>query len=97
MIRQGDLLFVSIEEIEASATEDTSGILARGEATGHTHMIRPGQRAAMMVAAGIVYINAMQECAVDHQEHKTVMLPSGKWRVNRQREYIPDGWRQVAD
>lgn len=97
MIRQGDLLFVRVSKIANDAIEDKGGIIARGEATGHTHKIRPGQQAALMIAAGIAYVNAVKECAIDHQEHDTVILPPGVWQVKRQREYIPDGWQQVAD
>jgi len=97
MIRQGDLLFVKTDEIPQEAKEDKTGIIARGEATGHTHRIRPGQQAALLIAAGMAYINAMRECAIDHQEHSTVVLPPGEWEVKRQREYVPDGWRMVAD
>jgi hypothetical protein len=97
ILRQGDLLFVNVDEIPEDAREDKTGIIARGEATGHTHMIRPGQRAALMIVAGVAYVTAIKKCAIDHQEHETVILPPGNWEVKRQREYIPDGWRAVAD
>lgn len=94
-IRQGDLLFVR-REIPADAQPLAEGVLARGEATGHTHRVRPGTAVALL-AAGIAYVRAMQEAYVDHEEHATVTLPPGEWAVRRQREYRPDGWRQVQD
>jgi hypothetical protein len=94
-IRQGDLLLVRAQIPEA-ATEIADGVLARGEATGHTHRVRPGTAVAL-VAAGLAYVRALQEAYVDHEEHATVVLPPGEWVVRRQREYRPDGWRQVAD
>ena len=99
MYRQGDLLFVPTDEneIDKNATEDKTGIIARGESTGHMHRIRAGQQAALLVAASILYIRAFRETAIDHQEHDTIVLPPGDWKVIRQREYIPEGWRQVAD
>lgn len=95
MVRQGDLLFVR-GEVPKDAREIADGVLARGEATGHTHRVRPGTAVALL-AAGLAYVRALQEASVDHEEHATVILPPGEWAVRRQREYRPDGWRQVAD
>jgi hypothetical protein len=95
MIRQGDLLFVQAE-IPQDAKEIQTGILARGEATGHNHRVRPGTAIALL-AAGVAYVRALQEAQIDHEEHQTVTLPPGDWEVRRQREYTPEGWRQVAD
>lgn len=97
MIRQGDLLFVKTDKIDDNAVEDATGVIARGEATGHTHRIRQKQRAVLLFAVGVAYVRALEACAIDHQEHKTVVLPAGDWIVKRQREYVPEGWRQVAD
>jgi len=97
MFRQGDLLFVQVDEIPEDAKVDEKGILAYGEVTGHTHRIRGGVEAAMKVAAGVAYVQAMQEARVDHEEHGTITLPPGNWQVVRQREYVPEGYRQVVD
>ncbi len=32
-----------------------------------------------------------------HEEHPAVPLPPGRYEVRRQREYTPEGWRQVED
>ena len=97
MQRQGDLLFVPCDTIPTDATEQPDGVIARGETTGHMHAIRRGQQAMLMIAAGMAYVRAMQETAVDHQEHETITLSPGDYKVVRQREHTPDGWRQVAD
>jgi hypothetical protein len=97
MYRQGDLLFVEASIPGHGAEQVDDGIVARGEVTGHTHRIRPGTQAALLIAAGIAYIRALQETPIDHEEHDTVILPVGDWQVIRQREYQPDGWRQVED
>ena len=97
MARQGDLLFVR-SRIPEGATEIKDGVLARGEATGHTHRVRPGTAVAMMVGL-VAYVRALQdqEAYIDHEEHNTVILPTGDWIVRRQREYVPEGWRRVVD
>lgn len=96
MFRQGDLLFVPAT-IPVGATEIKDGILARGEATGHTHRLRLTGAAIALAVMGTVYIKAKQKAQIDHEEHKTVELPIGDWVVQRQREYIPEGWKQVTD
>jgi hypothetical protein len=32
-----------------------------------------------------------------HEEHDPIRIPPGAYRVVRQREYEPRGWRAVAD
>jgi hypothetical protein len=98
VIRQGDLLFVRVEEVlkkDATAVQD--GILARGEATGHTHKLRADARNRAVRVAQALYVLAAVQAHIDHQEHATVILPPGTWQVKRQREYRPGGWVQVAD
>ena len=97
MYRQGDLLFVEIKNIPKDAQHQKDGIIAKGEVTGHSHRIRQQQQAVLLVAAGIAYIKALRDTEIDHEEHNTIILPSGNWEVKRQQEYEPSGWRQVLD
>lgn len=97
MYRQGDLLFVKTNELPKECIVVEDGIIARGEITGHTHKIRDGRKAALLVAMNVAYIHALKECEIDHQEHDVIILPPGDWKVIRQREYTPEGWRRVAD
>ena len=97
MHRQGDLLFVPCVTIPTDAKPQEDGVIARGETTGHAHRIRQGMQAMLMITAAMAYVKAVEETAVDHEEHATVMLPIGNYEVRRQREHTPDGWRQVAD
>jgi len=96
MYRQGDLLFVE-DTIPGDAQEQEDGVLALGEVTGHRHRIEDRVKAVMMVVGAVSYVHAMQEADIVHEEHDTITLPVGDWRVIRQREYRPDGWVQVAD
>jgi len=95
-IRQGDLLFIRISPavIPPGAVVRPDGIIARGEATGHTHRLVQG---VLLAVAARLYVRAAQACEVIHEEHHPVALPAGDWEVRRQIEYNPDGWRQVAD
>jgi hypothetical protein len=97
MYRQGDLLFVKSETPvppDAMVVED--GVIARGESTGHTHRIAT-KAAILYILARQMYIEAKKRIEIKHEEHKPVVLPPGVWKVQRQREYEPNGWRQVQD
>jgi len=96
MYRQGDLLFV-LENIPCEATVQKDGVLALGEVTGHRHRISDSAKAVMFMAGAVAYVRAMHDADIVHEEHKTITLPPGEWKVIRQREYIPNGWVQVAD
>lgn len=96
MYRQGDLFFVE-SDIPCDAVEQKDGVLALGEVTGHRHRIEDRMKAIMLVAGAVAHVRAIQEADIVHEEHGTITLPAGDWKVIRQREYRPDGWVQVAD
>jgi hypothetical protein len=101
-LRQGDVLLVRIEDSvdaflrdghrRSQATEAARGrvVLALGEATGHAHVIESEDVA--LISAGeaeelylLVYGDA--PVALRHEEHDTLDVPPGVYRVIRQREY----------
>lgn len=97
MYRHGDLLIVEVNGIPKDAEKQEDGILAKGEITGHHHRISDGSKAALMIAAGIAYIKALQNTEITHEEHDTITLPPGDYQVIRQQEYEPQGWKRVTD
>jgi hypothetical protein len=42
-------------------------------------------------------VSADGPAALAHDEHATIMLPPGNYRIVRQREYSPEEIRDVAD
>ena len=47
---------------------------------------------------GVTYLEIQQAVvALKHDEHSTIELPQGNYRVTRQREYSPTAIRNVAD
>mgnify|MGYP001607305035 FL=1 len=98
MYRQGDILIERIETIPASAKRRRQRkriVIAEGESSGHAHVV---DTAVPFDDAGITYLDIQQAVAMlTHQEHATIELPRGKYRVIRQREYAPEAPRQVAD
>lgn len=99
--RQGDIYFEAIPEIPTDAKKVKARgryIIAEGEATGHHHSVAVMPDVEMFERAGTLYLRVQRDdVKVEHQEHGPIDLPSGTYRVTRQREYHPEAIRQVAD
>ena len=103
--RQGDVLIEQIpalpQNLKPVSRENGRVILAHGEVTGHAHAITAKhvyQFSETGAAGDLTFLeikNAM--AALDHDEHSTIELPAGNYRVTRQREYSPEEIRRVAD
>jgi hypothetical protein len=98
MYRQGDVLIVVVEEIPADARRAPDCVLARGEATGHSHRIESGAE-QFVTPDGDRYIRVDRDVvALVHEEHGTVHLTGpAAYRVHLQREYRPAGPGTVRD
>lgn len=101
MYRQGDILLVAEkknirEEYEISKNK----IVAYGEATGHKHEFE-GNVSLMTSTSwrtmGTMYAEVKEESKLVHDEHDTIVIPEGFYRVVRQREYDGENIRQVVD
>lgn len=98
--RQGDVLIEQIERIPKDAVKQKPKariILAHGEATGHHHSVGIDAADWWKQENGTQFLEVEELAAVEHQEHATIELPAGKYRVTRQREYSPEAIRKVAD
>jgi hypothetical protein len=96
MYRQGDVLILPVDSVpgslEAVARENGRIVLAHGEATGHAHAIR-AEGAALFRDPHLMamFLTVTDEpAALEHDEHDTIVLPPGRYRILRQREYSPD-------
>ncbi len=108
---QGDLLIERVADIPPSGTPldagaDGASVLLEGETTGHRHAIH--DRVTMFRDDGLahdipngLYVAHLRiedaTARVQHEEHDTVTLPKGTYRVRRQRELEPREARIVAD
>ena len=106
-LAQGDILFLRVDGIpdaaKAVAPVGNRFVLAEGEATGHAHTV-PARGTALMEVpneGGVTYLTVENLTCVEvsHQEHASVKLDPGTWKVIRQREYTDDdeNWSLVAD
>ncbi|MBF0594988.1 MAG: hypothetical protein HQL22_08460 [Candidatus Omnitrophica bacterium] len=94
MKRQGDVLIVMIGAIPKGATKRKSRVLSEGEVTGHAHRLDGGK---VYEKEDVLYFRAESVVHLNHEEHATLTLEPGAYRVIQQREYEPEGWRNVGD
>jgi hypothetical protein len=102
MRRQGDVLIQEVEEIPPSARRQKGVVLASGETTGHSHRIEDRRTAQLFSAddgrGEQLFLEVIaREAKLVHPEHKTVILPQGRYRVWKQREFDDPGARDVVD
>lgn len=102
--RQGDVLIRQIKSLPKNAKDVTPKdriVLAYGEVTGHAHAIAPDEAREFSLAdaAGVVrrFLNVVRSAVVRHEEHAAIPLPPGVYEIVQQREYRPEGLRNVAD
>lgn len=98
--RQGDIALIRVRSIpvEAKAVPRNGAIvLALGEVTGHSHTIAEPS-VELYERDGVMYLRVHDGgAALEHQEHATITVAPGRYRVQRQVEYSPASIRQVAD
>jgi len=102
--RQGDVLVERIaslpKKLKKIPRESRKVVLAHGEVTFHAHAIADEHVDLFETAdeAGVTYLEVRGAvAALTHQEHGTIELPPGNFRVTRQREYSPQEIRSVQD
>ena len=112
IIRQGDVLIRRTRKKTPSAqakrvTDQGRTILAYGEVTGHAHeVITEAPAADDRVPAQQLFeepdgtrLLVVQGPAtfVRHEEHSKLHIPAGTYEIIIQREYTPQGLRNVTD
>ena len=102
--RHGDILLLPVDKMpgKTKAVRRQHGrlVLAEGEVTGHAHVIE--DQAAKLVTADqaaelYLLVHGTEPVSLTHEEHRTILVPPGQYRVMRQVEYTPEELRAVAD
>ncbi len=90
-----------IEKVKAlpeEAKKQQHVTLAEGELTGHSHRIEEKGAAVMYKDRGVLFLDVTAKVAsLVHEEHATIQLPKGVYRVWQQREYTPQRIVTVRD
>lgn len=104
MFRQGDVLIVAVDDVPRNAEpvkrSKRGVVLAEGEVTGHAHRIPSRSAKLYRSESDARYLRVMGPApvALNHEEHTTVTIPPGDYRVTIHAEYQPGELpRQVAD
>jgi hypothetical protein len=101
--RQGDIYFVKLDKeiTSENATPVKSGIIAKGETTGHAHRVSPSsmaQGALLSLVNRSMFLRSPEAgTTIVHDEHGPIALPAGFYAVVPQQEFDGLRWRQVLD
>lgn len=102
---QGDLNIFLCDSIPSGLKEKTTDndgnhVLAHSE-TGHNHVVDGSCVRVFEEDEFVSYLEVSEQSNVVHlrsfDTHETIQLPEGKYRITRQREYTPEGYRRAAD
>jgi hypothetical protein len=84
--QQGDVLFKKIASIPADAKESDEKVIMHGE-SGHAHRVARNAAAAVLIVGAMRYLRVDADTPIEHEEHKTIILPPGTYRIDQVREY----------
>lgn len=98
LYQQGDVLVFATKTVPTGARKLNHLTLAYGEATGHHHTVTKGE-AELYEHDGTLFLRAAEEVKVTHQEHGTITLPKGNYKIGRVQEYdhFAEEAREVMD
>ena len=95
--QQGDVIVEKVIKVKGKKLNHLT--LAKGEATRHHHTITEGD-AELFESEGTMFLRVNSDTAtLTHQEHNTIILPKGDFKVRQVREYdhFAEEARQVRD
>lgn len=96
MYRQGDILIVKEEKIPERVEKLDTNIIAFGELTGHHHKVDDAtQLFGWNNVPQFMIVDGQTE--LTHQEHNTITIPEGTYRIIRQREFDGTEARAIRD
>ena len=97
-VRQGDVLLVMIGNKKPTGKPKASKrvVLAEGEVTGHAHVVE-GAVAEFVSTDGDRLLWVEAPTPIEHEEHATVTLEPGLWRLGVQMEQTAEDLRRVMD
>lgn len=98
--RQGDVLLMKVESLPPDAVKDSVSdniVLALGEVTGHSHRLEVPQGATLYTWNDDRLVEINHPGKLLHEEHDTIPLSPGFYKVVIQREYTPGRIVRVSD
>ena len=86
-IRHGDLMIKRVDLIPSDAKQTDNMTLALGEATGHHHTLQGNCQVYQQ--GETKFVKAESDTVLTHQEHDTVKIENGLYKVDIEQEYDP--------
>ena len=87
LLQQGDVLITKVNVNEIKGDKLNHLVLMEGELTGHAHRISKGL-AELFENGSTKYLKVLSEEAIlTHEEHGTITIPKGFYKIGRVREY----------
>lgn len=96
MMRQGDLLLEKVVSLPKGLRLRNTNVVLHGE-TGHKHQLVTPTLSIYDGLEDVTYLSLDKPTELVHEEHKTIHVDKGLWKVVRQREYSPAENRRVLD
>lgn len=103
---QGDFLITRIDDLPPGAAPVPAAggdtVIAHSE-TGHHHVIdrRAGSLYRLPESLYEAFLVVEKTAVIEHRRdwdtHEALKVEPGTYRINRQREYVPEGYRLAAD
>ncbi len=96
--RHGDILLSPVDAIPDDVVPRNDLVIARGEITGHAHRIVTGERAELFDHGSGMFLRISGgPASLVHEEHATINLQPGVYRIWRQREYNPHSYAEFIE
>lgn len=92
-IRQGDILFEKIDNMDSDKKTLDTKTVALGEVTGHKHAFNKNSQILLSkkvdedVPTQLVVLD--ESAQLTHQEHLPINIPQGVYRIRREQSYNP--------
>jgi hypothetical protein len=99
---QGDVAIVRVDSIPEDATRRKDKIAAHSE-TGHHHAFDASASVFLYSTTDdlVQYLDVKKEAVLhhlrEHDTHEAWSFPPGQYKIIRQRERSPEGWKRVED
>jgi len=99
--RQGDVLLYPTREQKPTVAKKVPSdkgrvVLAYGEVTGHAHALTD-KTCTLYAWEGNRLLEVKQPTDLNHEEHSTITVAPGNYKIIQQKEYSPEAIRNVAD
>lgn len=94
-VHQGDVFLEEVNNLpEGKKKILRKDVVAFGEVTGHSHKIKGCE---VVEIGGREFLCLQETKTMTHDEHPPVDVKKGNYRIKIQKEYFPEGNRNVQD